>query len=423
MKKIFVFLNLFCFLFLSCSEDPVAPTDGKIVGYVIDQNSKVALKGVVVYSEPPTETVVTDENGYFYLGNASPGDYRIIATSPEYYMANVSISAKAGKESRAYIHITSKVDGNNPPDSPIITSPVNEAIVYSRSITIEWECEDEDGDKLSYDVYLDVVNPPVKKIAGRINATSFDTPLLLDSSKYYIKIVAYDTYEALSESSVTNFTTQYDPNVPTGEVILHLPLNGTHLDSGPNDLVTYVQNVTYTNDRNGNPMSAAYFDGATSAIAVGSEKVNIGLNYTIMLWCYLESSMGKTNKTDNVMFGVWGAASPGNASYVFYLYNQNTFIFRVCNGTDYSSNVTGTIINKPAWYHVALSSVNGKVTMYLNGVEQSKNLNATAQHSVLQLFIGCSQDGQSFFKGAIDDFYILSKGLTKSEIVKIMEKN
>jgi hypothetical protein len=421
MKKIFVFLNLICFLFLSCSEDPASPTDGMIVGYVIDQNSKVPLKDIFVYSEPPTETVVTDENGYFYLGNVTPGDYRIIATSPDYYMANVSISAKAGKESRAYIHITSKVDGNTPPDSPIITYPDNEAIVNSQSITIEWECEDVDGDKLSYDVYLDFVNPPLKKVASRINAKSFITPQLLDSSKYYIKIVAYDTYEAMSESSVSNFTTRYDPNVPSGDIIMHLPFNATHSDSGPFELPTNATNLSYTYDRKGNPMSAALFNGTNSKITISSPKVNIGLNYTIMFWCYLESSMGKINNTDNVILGIWGAASPGNASYSFYIYNENTFIFRVCSGTDYSSDVRAIIPSKPAWYHVAMTSIDGKLTIYLNGEPKSQIPYAVAQQSVLPLIIGSSYDESSFFKGALDDIYIISKGLTQSEIVKIME--
>lgn len=422
MKKIFVFFNLVCFLFLSCSEDPVAPTEGKIVGYVIDQNSKAPVKDALVYSEPPTETVVTDENGYFYLGNVSPGEYRIIATNPDYYMANVSISTKAGKESRAYIHITSKVDGNHPPDSPIITSPDNEAIVYSQSIKIEWECEDEDGDKLSYDVYLDVVNPPINKVASRINVKSFITPQLLDSSKYYIKIVAYDTYEAVSESSVSNFTTRYDPNVPAGYIIMHLPLNGNHWDTGPSELQTSATNLSYVNDRKGNPMSAALFNGTSTKITTNSEKVNIGLNYTIMFWCYVESTMGKINNTDNVVLGIWGAAKPANASYSFYIYNEKTFIFRVCSGIDYSSDVRAIIPSKPAWYHVAMTSINGKLTIYLNGEQKSQIPYAVAQHSVLPLIIGSSYDGSSFFKGALDDIYIISKGLTQSEVIEMMNR-
>lgn len=422
MKTIFVILGLISFLFLSCTEDPVAPTDGKIVGYVIDQNSKAPIKDVIVYSEPPTETVVTDENGYFFLGNATPGEYRIIALNPNYYMANVSISAKAGKESRAYIHITSKVDGNNPPDNPIITNPNNEAIVYSRTTTIKWTCNDEDGDKLTYDVYLDVVNPPIKKVAGRIKANSFDTQYLLDSTKYFIKIVAYDTYEATSESFVSNFLTQYDPTVPEGDIVMHLPLNATHLDSGPFKIPTVATNVTYINDRKGYPMSAAAFNGTSSTIVVPGDKTNLGLNYTIMFWCYLESTMGKTNKTDNVIFGVWGSPTPANASYVFYMYNVNTFIFRVCSGTDYSANVSGAIPSKPDWYHVALTSVNGKLTMYLNGEPKNQIPYAFPQPSVLQLIIGGSHDGQSYFKGAIDDFYIISKGLTQGEIFEMMGK-
>lgn len=413
-----------CLYLTSCIDKPVveAPivADGKIVGYVHDNKTLEPLANALVSSEPATESVLTDSEGYFYLGNASPGTYRIIATKEAYYLGNVSISVKSDKETRAFVKLTAKVDANNAPELPIIEFPASGDLVYDDTTNIVWSCSDIDGDKLTYDVYCDTVNPPIYKVANRISKSEFHVENLKDSMKYYIRIVAYDIYDAVTESDVSHFTTKFRTQVALDDIELYLSFDGHTLDQGKYLLQTAPHNIQFTEDRDGVENNAVYFNGSTAKISIPSDLTNIGVDYTIMFWINPDVSMGKTNKTDNNIFGKWGPIAPANASYVFYIYNINTFIFRVCDGEDYSSSVSTAIPAKAIWTHVAIVSNMGKMVLYINGNMVSEIVEGFPQKSGLPLIIGGSDDGTSYFRGKLDEFYMISQPLDQVSIKKMM---
>jgi hypothetical protein len=425
MKIFYTITLIICLSLGSCIEEsvvePVKIADGKIVGYVHDNKTMEPLKNALVSSEPATESVLTNNEGYFYLGNASPGTYRIIATKDDYYLGNVNISVKSDKETRAYLKLTAKVDANNPPELPIIEFPAKGDLVYEDTLNIIWSCTDIDGDKLTYDVYCDTINPPVNKVASRISKPEFHVENLVDTTKYYVRIIAYDIYDAISESDVSHFTTKFRTLISLEDIELYLSFDGHALDQGKNLLQTAPNNIQFVADRAGNANSAVYFNGTSSKISIPSDLTNIGDDYTIMFWIYPDNVMGKVNKTDNNIFGKWGPIAPSNASYVFYIYNVNTFIYRVCDGEDYSSNVTSSIPAKATWIHVAITSKKGKMALYINGAMTSEIVDGFPQRSGLPLIIGGSDDGTSYFRGRIDEFYIMSKPLDQVSILKMMK--
>ncbi|MCO5250393.1 MAG: carboxypeptidase regulatory-like domain-containing protein [Candidatus Kapabacteria bacterium] len=425
MRKFYTLVLLACLYVTSCIDEPVveAPivADGKIVGYVHDNKTLEPLQNALVSSEPATESVLSDSEGYFYLGNASPGTYRIIATKEDYYLGNVSISVKSDKETRAYVKLTAKVDANNAPELPIIEFPASGALVYDDTTNIVWSCIDIDGDKLTYDVYCDTVNPPIYKVANRISKSEFHVENLKDSMKYYIRIVAYDIYDAMTESDVSHFTTRFRTQFDLNDVELYLSFNGHTLDQGKYLLQTAPHNIQFAQDRNGVEDGAVYFNGTSSKISIPSDLTNIGEDYTIMFWIFPDNSMGKTNKTDNNIFGKWGPIAPANASYVFYIYSTNTFYFRVCDGESYESHVKAPIPAKAIWTHIAIVSNKGRMVLYVNGNMISEIVSGNPQKSGLPLVIGASDDGSSYFRGRIDEFYMLSKPLDHVSIKKMMQ--
>ncbi len=98
-----------------------------------------------------------------------------------------------------------QITPNHPPNPPHDPYPEDGESGVPTGVELRWECEDKDGDELSYDLYLDTVDPPQKKIAERIRENRFYVELE-EGERYYWKVVAYDGKEE-REGSVWEFET------------------------------------------------------------------------------------------------------------------------------------------------------------------------------------------------------------------------
>ncbi|TNJ41535.1 hypothetical protein KFZ70_12705 [Tamlana fucoidanivorans] len=92
---------------------------------------------------------------------------------------------------------------------PFPAQPINPAdgeTINGNSITLEWEATDIDNDPLTYDVYVDTVNPPTQKIGD--NQSNNTTNVNLNpASTYYWKIVTKDDKDGQSIGQVWSFMT------------------------------------------------------------------------------------------------------------------------------------------------------------------------------------------------------------------------
>lgn len=75
---------------------------------------------------------------------------------------------------------------------------------------LTWEAAtDPDGDQVTYQIYLDVKNPPQTSIANNLGVNSLDIEEKLQpETNYYWKVVAEDTNGNTTESAVSSFTTR-----------------------------------------------------------------------------------------------------------------------------------------------------------------------------------------------------------------------
>lgn len=110
----------------------------------------------------------------------------------------------------------SKDDGpnNQAPDQTTLSVPSDKATDVSISnLELQWAAvTDPNNDPVSYQVYLDTVNPPMSLVTGNLNGTSFT--LLEDlhyGTTYYWSVTAKDDSEAESISKVAMFTTEQKP--------------------------------------------------------------------------------------------------------------------------------------------------------------------------------------------------------------------
>ncbi|MFQ5342029.1 MAG: M4 family metallopeptidase, partial [Anaerolineae bacterium] len=103
--------------------------------------------------------------------------------------------------------------GGNPPYVPGSPVPVDGATNAYPPSTLEWTSGDADGDGVTYDVYLDTVNPPATlACSGVATPQCAPGPLALNTT-YYWQVVA-DDGPGVSTGPVWSFTTVAKASVP-----------------------------------------------------------------------------------------------------------------------------------------------------------------------------------------------------------------
>lgn|SRR5690554_1231758 len=75
---------------------------------------------------------------------------------------------------------------------------------------LAWEnAVDPDGDMVTYQVFLDTVNPPLNSIANNLNTTTFQVQEMLQpETNYYWMVTASDTFGNTTKSNLDSFTTK-----------------------------------------------------------------------------------------------------------------------------------------------------------------------------------------------------------------------
>ncbi|NLE02182.1 MAG: hypothetical protein GX640_20160, partial [Fibrobacter sp.] len=87
--------------------------------------------------------------------------------------------------------LVKQLDYGNPPDIPLITSPLSYSTVAEDSFTVKWQCSDPDNNPLSYTIYIAAENDIFKPL-GTTNKTSFICSGLVKAGKSYLRVVASD---------------------------------------------------------------------------------------------------------------------------------------------------------------------------------------------------------------------------------------
>jgi hypothetical protein len=98
-------------------------------------------------------------------------------------------------------------ESNHLPFSPAIVTPALNSTVQEATTMLEWTASDVDtNDTLTFDVYLETVNPPTTKISENQSETVLNVELT-SSQSYYWKVVVKDDKGGITIGQVWNFQT------------------------------------------------------------------------------------------------------------------------------------------------------------------------------------------------------------------------
>ena len=121
--------------------------------------------------------------------------------------------------------------------SPTVIQPLNNSTDQSIIQTFKWSSDNA----VSYDLYLDKVNPPIKIISSKTNQLSYDYSIPLEyNTTYYWRVAANYSDGTQKISPVWNFTTSVNINPGSTGYALYLEKQNTQLPNLVNFLFQVV---------------------------------------------------------------------------------------------------------------------------------------------------------------------------------------
>jgi len=211
-----------------------------------------------------------NSNFFFYMyqngarkvsgAGSSEANRRIAASSVNVGDVLVCKISRSGVEGQSVLAQTTYTvqsggpSGNNPPIAPAYIDPANgvQSVPIS-AVTLRWQAStDQDGDPVTYDVYLWKSGQATQTIATGISGLQYSTTTLEQSSVYLWQIVAKDTKNGFGYGAVWSFTTAgTSPQKPTAVLSVD--------DSNPdvNQQVTFDGSASYADSGS---ITGYYFD-------------------------------------------------------------------------------------------------------------------------------------------------------------------
>jgi len=227
---------------------------------------------------------------------------------------------------------------------------------------------------------------------------------LLDSQTVYVAIGT--SLEDYTNNPITatnaSFTTGMSPSLEA-----YYPFNGNadDLTSNGRNLTVY-GNTSLTSGRDNSSNSAYYFDGSGDYLEYYTSIPSFP-SYTIILWVKPDST-----GTYEAMF-----ASYNDASYGFQIDLNSSNNFHIRKASSSGGNITLSSAILGAWTFIAFTYDGTDSKCYINSESPVSDPGGTNQFNRFRM--GRNRNGNTYFKGAIDELRIYSRALSASEIQSI----
>jgi len=89
---------------VGCDEETVGPeTRGSIEGQVQDASTNEPISGASITTSPPTQSVLSDDDGTFALNDVSTGNYTVEVSKTDYQTRNVTVNVRENQTASATV--------------------------------------------------------------------------------------------------------------------------------------------------------------------------------------------------------------------------------------------------------------------------------------------------------------------------------
>jgi hypothetical protein len=305
----------------------------------------------------------------------------------------------------------------SPPIAPVLTGPSNEATaIMINPSDLSWNGV---TGAASYEGQVSTSPDFTSIVVDQTNITDTLTQVsgLVNSTIYYWRVRAINGVGSSDWSQVWSFTTaSNNPLVAQWKMDEGSGTNLTDASEYGNNGTTVGSPVWVT----GKIGQALQLDGNTQYAAISnSASLNPTTAITLSAWIKPEQlgtqyilKKAINSNTDGYELSL------SSSGKVFFRINQKT------SGDTYRINSLGSYpTDGNTWMHVAATYDGAVLKLYINGVEDASltliNPPAINTNSLI-IGIGAQPDGQSKFKGSIDDARIYNIALNPSDILNIV---
>jgi len=418
---------------LSCSDDSgTASETGTITGTVLNAITQAPIGGANIVTDPPTESVITNQQGEYTLKNVSVGNYTITFSKVGYNAKQIVVNVKANSTTDADVLLLPLGGDNLPPNPPFNPYPEHLSKIKTTDALLSWECDDPNNDSLNYDIYFDKMNPPVNLLTSNLRKSSYSISELLDSTTYYWRVVARDKWGDTASSVIWKFNVDLEDNPKPDEgLIAWWPFDGDALDkSGYN--------------RHGTLMNQYQFIGgirgqALRLIGQGANTSNGGHvlipfidfrqmpTFTISMWVNLES-FTVNHGGPYIHFGDRAQGWLGISNHVKKATSQPLYIAFAVGAIDYQVEPIYYEFDQNdigKWVMYTLVYSGGLMSAYINdeligSKQQSIYLMGNNAGIARSWWYETNYETATRFTGTIDDVRIYNKALNISKIRSLL---
>jgi hypothetical protein len=423
MKKIVVFLTVI-FLVISACSDSNNPADnfGKIEIHVMNVKDNSPISNALISTDPASESITTDSNGECLLDNLTPGNYNVIAAKFGFITNSITVNVLENKTVQANIFLYDESFNNILPGKPTLLSPSNNSKQTNTYANLKWTCIDENKDELSYTIYFDEVNPPLKILTGDCVDTMYSVQNLKKMTQYYWYVVPKDKYGLGPKSSVYTFKIDTVAVIVPDYTVLNMPFDGSYQDISNSKLNTVCSNANYGTGRKGDPGTSFAFLTRNTITVRDNYVIDFTNNFSVSFWIKPNSGSG-FDMIENLaqIVGKAGGTGTNASSWYVELSSQCNIIlgtYNTINGTTLQPNNTTIEVGK--WTHVCVIYSNSTVSFYINGELDLVTSIPPPQTSTYDLHIGGRViTGNRYLNGYLDDLKIYNKVLTSDEVMSL----
>ena len=209
----YIYLSLFLFLFINCSEDKLSLTGkGTITGIVVTVGDNTPIENVKVSTNPSSSIVFTDTEGNFQITDVPIDDYSVQAEKTGYLTQFEGITVTDEATVNVIFELDIETANNRPPNAPVLITPENNAIDQEVEVELFWAGSDPDGDDMTYT--LEILNDQNSEVLEFTNLTdtTYTVTGLQYGLKYFWQVSASDDINDPTFSEIFSFETLPFPN-------------------------------------------------------------------------------------------------------------------------------------------------------------------------------------------------------------------
>lgn len=209
-KLIKITIVLACVTFFSCDEEKITVQNfGSLSGTILDGETYLPVSGVLITTNPPSISLLSDENGKFTISKVKEGEVAVSVKKKDFLSNTVSVAIYGDEESKLDFLIFK--DENNIGDISVYDPvPGNGALDQSTSLTFKWNVEGKKANvSLTYSIYLFESGSTVQKLVGDgIVAKEVTVSGLKNGTTYYWYVVANYEGNKVAFSPTWSFQTK-----------------------------------------------------------------------------------------------------------------------------------------------------------------------------------------------------------------------